>query len=138
MISNADGKIWIALRNRLQQWSECALYMPEEIYAPESTDTFIITQHVTTQYGGVLPVQIECGQPLSGFLNLSIMQPVDMGYDRHIGMAGRVGDFFPNGASYQYQDITVRINGRSRVLGNATLNTSWNRLEVQVSWIAWG
>ena len=138
LVTNAPGKIWLAMRNRLNQWTECKVMMPNEIYSPSATQTYVIVQNVGTEYGGPIPIQVECGQPLSGFLNLSVMVPVDFGYDAHIGMAGRVADFFANNAAYTYQDITVRVNGRSRVLGNVSLNAPWNRCEVTVPWIAWG
>lgn len=112
--------------------------LPESNYEPEATDSYIIIQHVGLEYGGLLPVNINCGQPLAGILNISVMVPTDFGYDSHIGRAGRVADHFMNGSVYKYSDLYVRINGRSRVIGNAELQTPWNRLEVQVPWIAWG
>lgn len=138
IISNADGKIWLALKSRISQWTETPVMLPESNYEPEATDSYIIVQHVGLEYGGLLPVNINCGQPLAGILNISVMVPTDFGYDSHIGRAGRVADHFMNGSVYKYSDLYVRINGRSRVIGNAELQTPWNRLEVQVPWIAWG
>lgn len=137
-VTNASGKIWLALKSRLAQWAECKVMMPNEIYTPTASTTYIIVQHVSTEYGGPVPVSIQCGQPLSGFLNLSVLIPVDVGFDAHIGLAGRAADFFANNARYTYQDINVRVNGRSQVIGNTELQAPWNRLEVQVPWLAWG
>lgn len=138
MISNADGKIWLALKSRLSSWLECPVMMPEQNYEPESTDGFLIVQHVTTEYGGSVPVSIQCGQPITGILNISVMVPTDFGFDAHIGRAGRVADLFATVTTLSYSDVRVKINGRPRVIGNAELQTPWNRLEVQIPWMAWG
>lgn len=131
-------KVWLALKSRLQQWTECKVMMPSEVYEPGANTTYVIVQNVTTESGLPMPIQVDCGVPFEGFLNLSVMVPVSWEYDAHIGIAGRVADFFPNNAIYTYQDITVRINGRSKVLGNVSLNAPWQRLEVRVPWVSWG
>lgn len=137
-VSNADGKIWLALKSRLTQWTECKMMMPSEIYEPTAMTSYVITQNVTTESGDALPIQVECGIPFTGFLNLSVLVPINWGFDAHIGLAGRLADHFPNGARYKYSDVSVMINGRSRVLGGVDLNAPWNRLEVQIPWKAWG
>lgn len=138
VISNANAKIWMALKSRLVQWSETSMHLPMQNYSPDAADRFVIAQHVTTEYGGPVPVSLQCGVGFSGFLNLSVMCPVDLGYDQLVGLAGRVCDHFPNGAKYSYSDMSVSINGRARVDGNVSLNAPWNRLELQVPWTAWG
>lgn len=138
IINNADGKIWLALKGRLSLWTECPIQYPMVAYEPEATDSFLIIQHVTTEYGGPIPINVKCGQPLSGFLNISVIAPTKWSYDQLVGRAGRVADHFPNDSTYKYSDICVRIFGRSRINGAVTLNTPWNRIEVQVPFIAWG
>lgn len=138
VVSNVDGKIWLALKSRLDVFGGCTVHYPMENYAPTSGDTFLIVQPVTTEYGGPLPIQAECGQPLTGFLNLSVLCPVDWTFAQLMGLAGQAADHFPNDARYSYADVVVKINGRSRVQGGVALNPPWNRVEVQVPWIAWG
>lgn len=138
IITNADGKIWLALRSRAALWTETSIFMPEDNNKPQADDRFVIVQHVTTEYGGEIPIQMACGQPLTGILNLSVMQPADLGFNNHIGLAGRVAEHFKLDVIGTYSDITVKLNGRPRVIGNPELQPPWNRLEVQVPWVAWG
>lgn len=138
IITNADGKIWLALKSKFTTWTECTVMFVESNYEPSATDSYIFVQHVTTDYGGVIPVNMTCGQPLTGILNVSVMVPTDFGFDAHIGRAGRVADFFSPAVIMTYSDIKVKLNGRPRVLGSAQLQTPWNRIEVQIPWIAWG
>lgn len=138
VVSNANGKIWLALKSHIETWTECYVMFPEDNYAPDATETYLIVQNVLTDYGGTIPVSIQCGRPFSGIINLSVLRPSDMGYDGHIGLAGRVADHFQEGSALRYDDIEVRINGRPRVIGNVSLQAPWNRLEVQVPFLAWG
>lgn len=138
VITNADGKIWLALKSRIVQWTECPVMLPDSNYAPSADDTFVIVQHVTTDSSLPSPIQTSCGVPFQGVLNISVMQPANLGFDSHIGLAGRVADFFPNSERYSYSGMSVRINGRARVIGNPVLQAPWNRLEVQIPWVSWG
>lgn len=138
IISNVEGKIWLALKNRIGLWTECPVMFPEQNYEPSATDGYLFVQHVTTEYGGIIPIDMKCGQPLNGILNISVLVPTDFGFDAHIGRAGRVADFFSPAVIMGYSDVKVKLNGRPRVLGSAQLQTPWNRIEVQIPWIAWG
>lgn len=138
MITNADGKIWLALRSKATSWVETAIHFPDENYSPQADDAFVIVQHVTTDYGGAIPISMQCGQPLTGILNLSVLVPLDYGFSAHIGLAGRVADHFASEIIGTSSEITVRSNGRPRVIGNPDIQSAWNRLEVQIPWIAWG
>ena len=138
IITNAQGKMWLAVKERLKAWTECKVMMPNEVYEPTAKTTYIIAQNIATQYGGRLPVQEDCGQPITGVLNLSVMVPTDLGYDMHIGLAGRVAGHFANGMRMTYHDITVEVSGRALAHGTPALQAPWNRLEVQVPLRAWG
>lgn len=138
IITNAPGKIWMALQGRLDQWSETPVHLPNEVYQPSASDSFVIAQHVTTDYGGLIPIDLDCGQPMTGILNLSVMVPVGIAYSSQIGLSGRLIDHFGVSESYSYDDVTVKISRRGRVVGPTVLNHPWNRLETQVYWIAWG
>lgn len=138
IIQNADGKIWLAIKSRLDAWTETPVMMPKETYVPTVTGPFIIAQHVTTQYGGLLPIQVDCGIPLVGFMSLGVCAPTDWQYPAHIGLASRLADHFADGSRMTYQDISVQVTQRSRPLGTVSLEPPFNRLEVRVDWRAWG
>lgn len=138
LITNAQGKMWLAVKARLAAWTECKVMFPEEAYQPTAATVYVIAQNVATQYGGRLPVQVSCAQPITGILNLSVMAPTDYGYDAHIGLAGRVADHFSNGLRMTYKDVTVEVSGRALVQGGASLQAPWNRIEIQVPIRAWG
>lgn len=138
IVQNADAKVWLALRSRLEAWTETPVMMPKETYVPTTTSPFVIAQHVTTQYGGLLPVSVQCGVPLTGFMSLGVCVPTDWDYSAQIGMAGRLADHFSDGLRMTYQDISVQVTQRSRPLGAVSLQPPFNRLEVRVDWRAWG
>lgn len=137
-IQNADGKIWLALESRINQWTETPVMMPKETYVPKVTGPFVIAQHVATDWGGFLPVSVECGIPLVGFLSLGVCVPTDWKYSQHIGLASRLADHFADGLSLTHQDISVQVTRRSRPQGAVSLQPPFNRLEVRVDWRAWG
>lgn len=138
VVTNADGKIWLALQSRLSTFTEFPVMLPMSNYAPTASNAFIIVQQVSLDYGGPLPINPNCGVAFSGFMSLGVCAPTDWTYAQLVGLAGRIADHFPNNHKLTYQDINVRINGRSRVDGNLSLQAPWNRLEVRVPWIAWG
>lgn len=138
IITNIQGKMWLAVKARLQAWTECKVMMPNEAYQPTAKTIYIIAQNIATEYGGRLPVKVDCGQPITGVLNLSVLVPTDYGYDAHIGLAGRIADHFSNGLRMTYQDATVEVSGRALVQGTPALQAPWNRIEVQVPIRAWG
>lgn len=138
MITNADGKIWLALRGKAASWTETTIHFPDDNYSPQADDSFVIVQHVTTEYGGDIPISMQCGQPLTGILNMSVMVPLDYGFSAHMGLAGRVADHFATDVIGSYSNVTVKSNGRPRMIGNSDIQSAWNRVEVQIPWIAWG
>lgn len=137
IIQNADGKIWLAIESRLKDWTETPVMMPKETYVTTVTGPFVIAQHVTNQWGGLLPVTVDCGVPLVGFMSLGVCVPTDWTYSSHIGLASRLADYFMDGLTMTYHDITVKVTQRSRPLGAVSLQPPFNRLEVRVDWRAW-
>ena len=137
-IVNADGKLWQAILARLNQWTECTVHLPIGNYHPKATDSFIIVQQVSLDYGGPLPIAATCGVPFVGFLSLGVCCPTDWNYGQLVGRAGRVADHFSDGLRMTYQDLTVQVSGRSKVSGTVSLQAPFNRLEVRVNWRAWG
>lgn len=138
IITNLSGKVWLSLKSRLDEWTECQIQYPNQVYAPTAKDRFIIAQYITTEYGGQIPINAECGQPINGILNLSVLVPIKWDFSQHIGLASRIADHFGPKDTYTYADITTKIRARSRVIGPSQGNPPWNRLEVQAYWTAWG
>lgn len=137
LITNPDGKIWLALKSRIDQWTETAVIDPDEKLYPASTSAFIIVQHVSLNTDPN-NMDYDCGDEYRGFLNVSVMAPIGWTYGQHAGLAGRVCDFFAFGSKYTYSDATVTIYERPKSQGAVRLDLSWNRLEVQIPWRCWG
>lgn len=138
LVTNPYGKIWLALKGRLAQWTECRVVMPNETFHPNANTVHIIAQNVVLTTSDGKSIDLNCREKMTGTLNLSVLVPTNTGYDAHIGLAGRVADHFALGDKYTYQDMTVEINSRSQIIGNSTLQAPWNRLEVQAYWTSWG
>lgn len=137
-ISGVDGKIWMAIKSRLQSFSGCKVVMPEENYNPDAADKFVLVQFVGTEYGGVLPVSVLCGEPIAGFLNLSVAYPTDLGFDSHIGLTGELIDHFRSGVKMTYADVSVGVTRKPTMSGNVVRQDAWNRIDVRADWRAWG
>ena len=137
-ITTLDGKIWLALKSRLEQFTECHVMMPMDNYEPSAKEPFVIVQQVALDSGVLPPINPECGVEFNGFLSLGVCSPTDWDYAQLLGLAGRLGDHFSNGDRITYQDAIVTISGRARVNGTVSLQASWNRIEVRVPWRCWG
>lgn len=137
MTTNIDGKIWLSLLSRINQWTETPVMMPDTVFNPTAAQAYLIVQPVNLATDD-RTIQFNCGDEFRGLLNISVMAPLRWSYSQHVGLAGRVCDWFPAGAVYAYQDARVTVYSRARSLGAPRLDQSWNRVEVQVPWRAWG
>lgn len=138
IISNVEGKIWEALRARVATWTETPILYPDGYLSPDSSVAHVIVQDVGIQYGGIKPIDPECGEPIDGILNVSIMVPLNWTFGQHKGFAGRWCDHMRTGFPLTYSDVTVTLRDRPRVLGYTRLDSAWNRLETQTPYRAWG
>jgi len=137
MTALIDGKIWLALLSRITAWTETPVMLPDSIFNPTANQAYLIVQPVNLSTDD-RTIQFDCGDEFRGILNISVMAPLGWSYSQHVGLASRVCDFFLAGAVYTYQDARVTIYSRARSLGAPRLDQSWNRVEVQVPWRAWG
>jgi hypothetical protein len=137
MITNADGKIWLAIKARLDQWTETAKMYQGEVFTPDSKQPFLIIQDVglDTEYKAITT---DCGESLQGIINVSVMAPLTWTYAQHKGLCGRVGDFLTASGRMVYQDAVVRFPDRPRVLGTPILDQAHNRAELQCPYRCWG
>lgn len=136
-ITNADGKIWVALSNRLAAWTETRVMLPEVVFQPEADESYLIVQDVGLE-SDIRPLNQDCGEVFSGLLNVSVMVPLGWTWAQHKGLAGRVADFISASGVLVYQDARVRFQTRAKVIGAARLDQSWNRCEVQAEYRCWG
>lgn len=135
--SNVEAKSWLALLSRLSQWTECDIALPDEKFEPTAGEPYLIVQPVGLSYENEV-ITVNCGDEHRGVLNISTVVPFTWDYAAHIGLSGRVCDFFPNGARYIYDDVSVHILDRPRVLFAPRIDGSGNRQELQVNWRVWG
>lgn len=136
--TNMEVKIYQALRNHMVNWTECAIAWPNEKFEPEANEPYLIVQPIGLAYDNEVITSAICGSEHRGSWNISTVVPFTWDYSSHIGLSGRVCDYFPDGAQYVYQDVTVHILDRPRVLFAPRIDGSGNRQEVQVNWRAWG
>lgn len=137
MITNADGKIWVALSDRLADWTETRAMLPDTVFTPEANEAFLIVQEVPVD-GDIRAIGQDCGEVFEGVLNVSVMVPVGWTWAQHKGLAGRVADFLSASGRMVYEDATVRFQTRAKVIGAPRLDQSWNRCEVQAQYRCWG
>lgn len=137
MTALIQAKAWQAILGRINQWSDTAVMLPDTVFTPQADESWIGVQPV-----GLSPVergiQYGCGNEFTGFININIMVPVGWTYGQHAGLAAKVCDFFPHGARYAYDDAAVTIHERPYIDGAPRLDAAWNRLDVRISWRAWG
>lgn len=132
-ITNAEGKIWLALQSKLVQWTETRVMLPDQVFNPAATEAFLIVQPVSIASDSAV-IGFDCGDEFLGFLNISPMAPVGWTYAQHAGLAGRVCDFFAAGSRYTYQDAMVQIYSRAKITGAPRLDGAHNRIDLQVPW----
>lgn len=129
---------WMALKSRMDQWTECAIMYPNVVFTPASNLPFMIVQDVALS-ADTQSVGYGCGEEYRGIFNVSVMAPVSTwNYTQHKALASRVAAHFIQGSKLTYGSTTVKLTQRARILGNVRLDSTHNRLEVQIPWLAWG
>lgn len=136
-ITNPDGKIWLALESRLDDWTETPYMLPGSVYQPSANQSFLIIQDVPTE-SDTRAISPACGEAYEGLINVSVMVPIGWTFGQHKGLCGRVADFLNSTGIMTYSDARVRFTTRAKTLSASRLDQSWNRLEVQVGYRCWG
>lgn len=138
LINSIEAKMWMAIKDRLDSWSETAVYYPDRKYNPTATDAFLIIQDISTD-GDTRAISLDCGEDITGILNVSVLVPLTWSWAQHKGLSGRVSDYINSSGPLTYSDATVRFYRRARMSGaGARLDESWNRCEVQAPYRSWG
>lgn len=136
--TNVEAKSYLALRNRMCRWTECDIAWPDEKYEPTGRVPYLIIQPVGLSFDNQVITSSTCGVEHRGTWNISTCVPFTWDYAAHVGLSGRVCDFFPDGDKYKYDDVTVQILDRPRVIFAPRIDGPVNRSEVQVNWRVWG
>lgn len=135
--TNMEGKSYLALRSHMVTWTECDIAWPDEKYEVKADTPYLIIQPVGLFYDNEV-ITVNCGVEHRGTWNISVCVPFGYDYAYHSSLAGRVCDFFPDGARYYYDDVSVQILDRPRVIFAPRIDGPVNRLELQVNWRSWG
>lgn len=138
IVDNIEALIWLQLKSRIDLWVETTVLQPDALLTPSAKQSFIIVQDVGLEYSGAKPIDPECGEPIDGVLNASVMVPVNWTMAQHKGMAGRWCDHMRKGFPMFGVDFRLTLRDRPRIIGGTRLDGAWNRLETQVPYRAWG
>ncbi len=137
-ITNPDGKIWLALKGHMDDWTQTPIYYsPDVPQTPGTTSPYVIVTDLRldadTRY-----VQGNAPDEYRGILNIAVMVPMDRTTAQAIGMAGRVADHWPKASWHEYDYVRVQVMKRPRVIGAAYVDHGMMRYQVQVEWRAVG
>lgn len=137
VIEDIEGKIWLALRARLEQFTECAIMWPMEVYEPDASQAHLIVEPVTVD-PDIASSDYGCGEENRGFLNIRIMTPLQWNYAQSSGLKGRVAALFPAGWQGAYGGASVLVWRKPKGLGTPFREAAWNRQDLRVDWRSWG
>lgn len=130
---------WLALKARMDQWTECPVMYPGVIWTPDASLPFLIVQDVGLSADDASTLSYNCGAEYRGMFNVSVMTPLNTWtYAQQKGLAARVGNHFVYGSTLSYGGTNVKLTQPSRIIGNTRYDSTHNRLEVQVPWLVWG
>ncbi len=136
-ISNIDGKIYLALRARLEDWGETYIHLPMTPLRQQATPAWLGVDPVVLE-SDVAAIDFECGRDHLGFLNVRVMTPVEWDYAASSGLLGRFSDFMQEQRRLEYADCVVNIYRQPQAAGTPRLEINMNRQDLRVYWRAWG
>lgn len=133
-----DGKIYLALKSRLDEWTACDVFYSPDVpqIAPIDSPYLVVTDarlDTETRFTGNNDVD-----EYRGILNIAVMIPMGWTNAQGLGFASRVCDHFDKGASYTYSDCTVKIMARPKIVGAPYQDGGRMRYPVNVRWRASG
>lgn len=132
-ISTPHAKIWMSIKDRLDQWTGNRIMSPDVVFQPVATEAFFIVQNIGLDSGINESMGIDCGDELRGMMQISAMVPVGWTYAQHIALAGKMSDwFYP--WSGEYDDAHVQVYARPKSFGAPRLDGGHNRIDVQIMW----
>lgn len=133
-ITRIDGKIFLALRSHLAGWTECPVYYsPDAPQSPNVSEPYLVVTDMRmdadTRFAGN-----DDPDEYRGVLNIAVMVPVGWTYAEGLGLAASVSDWFPKGAAFAYDDCTVKIMARPKIVGAPYQDDGRMRYPVNVRW----
>lgn len=137
VITDIEGKSWMALRSGFEVWSETRIHWPNEKFTPAANEAYIIIDPVWLDVD-ISSTDPECGEELRGFLNVRVMTPTTWDYAQALGLIGRMSALFPPGLMLQYYDCDVKIYRKPKSFGGTTLENAWHRNDIRIYWRTWG
>lgn len=138
MIRQIDAKVFQALKLHMDTFTGADVY-----YSPDvSQEVGVISPYVIVTDARLdtdtLLHSSDASDEYRGFLNIAVMAPLGWTHSQGLGLAARVADHFPKGATYTYVDCTVKIMRRPKVSGTPYQDHGMLRFPVLVNWRAWG
>jgi hypothetical protein len=134
MIEQIDAKIWIALRDHLEDMpGGMQIVMPDETYPANASTAFIVVTDVRfgneRRYMGSAADDVHTGQ-----LDLAVMCPLAWSHAQAMGVAGIIREHFSK---------DLRLGGLVELIKAADVSTAYRdgaykRVPVAVSWRAIG
>lgn len=136
-ITGINGKIWLALKQRLDEWDETPIYYPFQEFAPEANQAFLVVDPASLD-PGIASIDFTCGKEHRGFLNVRVMTPLQWDYAATTGLMDRIADHMMAGWVGTYQDATVQVWDVSQGAASPITEAAWHRLDVRIDWRCWG
>ena len=134
MTTKTDAKSFMALKNRMDQFTGAAVYYGMD--APQSSPAatpWLQVDDVRLDYDTRYTGNSDPDE-YRGILNIAVMAPASWTYAQGLGLAANVADHFPKGAQYTYDGVTVHILAHPRVIGSPYQDNGRLRYPVQVKW----
>ena len=133
-INNIDAKIFVALKSHMDDFSECAVYYsPDVPQTTSSYDPYAIVTDVRLDFDTRFAGSLDPDE-YRGIMSISVMVPMNWSYSQGIGLASLVADHFKKGDAYSYDDCTVKVTRRSKVIGTPYQDVGMHRFPVLVYW----
>lgn len=137
-ITRIDGKIFLALRSHLAGWTECPVYYsPDAPQSPDVSEPYLVVTDMRmdadTRFAGN-----DDPDEYRGVLNVAVMAPIGWQYSQGAGLASEVCDYFGKGLAMTYDDCTVKVMARPKIMGAPYQDAGRMRFPVNVRWRASG
>ena len=137
-ITNPDGKIFLALKEHMDTYAEADVYYsPDVPQQPGVSSPYLLVTDLRIDFGTRF-VGANDKDEYRGVLNISVMVPMAWNASQAIGLCGRVADHWPKASRHVYDDCSVQIMKRPRVIGAGYVDHGMMRYQVQVEWRAVG
>lgn len=141
-ITRIDGKIFLALRSHLAGWTECPVYYsPDAPQSPDVSEPYLVVTDMRLEFDTRFTGDDDPDE-YRGVLNIAVMYPIENAQgvvvgDPHtngLGLASEVCDHFHKGLAMTYDDCTVKVMARPKIMGAPYQDAGRMRFPVNVRW----